>query len=174
METSKEKSAPMKLLRKLLASLIFILIIVIVGRRIVRSYYSTYITDPLLRQIIGIEKLLQYTDEIQAPMTVQRGAEEYNFGRLVHLIEASIEVKHLFYTSYLEQPKRRKYIDTNAMRDLLSELYREKVRLESYIYYIKNHSNKDGFIDKRGRSLNYFQKVLNKNIREIEAILKKI
>lgn len=173
MDTTKEMGTNMKSLPKVIAFLVIAFIAFMVGRRILRSYCATYIDNELLCRILGLDIPSKDGSEFAPLVPKSTSNTDYNFGRLVHLIEESIEVKHLFYAAYLEQPKRRKYVDIDAMKDLLSELYREKIRLDSYISYLKS-PNQNGFTDKRERSLYYFKKVLAKNIKEIESILKKI
>lgn len=172
METTKETVTNMRLLPKILVITVMTFIAFMVGRRILRSYCAAYIDNQLLAQILGLEISPKFSPDAPLQVPGAHGDNDYNFGRLIHLIEESIEVKHRFYASYLEQVGRRKYIDIEAMKDLLSELYREKIRLDSYVFYLKDQPI--GFTDKRERSLHYFKKVLTKNIKEIEIILKKI
>ncbi|MFA6527303.1 MAG: hypothetical protein WCT20_02675 [Candidatus Babeliales bacterium] len=174
METTKETAIHMRLLPKIFLILSLTLTVFIVGRRILRSYCAQYIDNQLLAQILGLETPTQFSANAPQQTPKFHSDSSYNFGRLVHLIEESIEVKHRFYAAYLEQARPRKYVDIEAMKDLLAELYREKVRLDSYIFYLRDNKQQSNFIDKRERSLNYFKKVLLKNIKEIEIILKKI
>jgi hypothetical protein len=160
----------MKIIHKLLITISILLIAFAMGRRVIRSFYASRIHNPLLQKILGIN----ISEPIEYPFgIIQEGYVKYNYDRLVHLINESIEVKRIFYESFYEPIKHRKEIDITSLKELLSELYREKVRLESYILYEKT-KEQEQLSDKKERSLLYFLKVLKKNIQDLEAILKKV
>lgn len=174
MDTTKETEIRVKPIQKILFIVAVFLIVFFIGRRLIRSFYGKYAENPVIAVLLGIDSPSKTSDQNLSQPMFQQSNNNYNFRRLIHLIEESLEVKRRFYASYLEHTKARTYVDTDAMKELLSELYREKMRLDNYIFYVKKAKTQAIFTDKRERSLGYFKKVLLKNIKEIEIILKKI
>lgn len=97
----------------------------------------------------------------------------YNFGRMLELVEASRDVQKAFYAHFSSPTMRKKNIDIQALKDLLAELYRERVRLLSFLQELKGNS-KETISVKQRRALLYYVKVLGKSATSIEAIIRKI
>lgn len=98
-------------------------------------------------------------------------ARVYDYKRMLHLIEQTREIKSAFYEQYQGYSTKKKIIDLKSTRELLSELYREKVRIERYTQAMKVQSY--GQIQpKKVRTFLYYQKVIEKCIKDMEFILR--
>ena len=97
----------------------------------------------------------------------------YNFKRMLELVEASRDVRAAFYAHFTTVHAKKKHIDVQALKDLLAELYRERVRLRSHIQDLRGESKESISIKKR-RTLLYYLKVLNQCIHDMENVLRKI
>jgi hypothetical protein len=98
-------------------------------------------------------------------------AGAYDYKRMLRLIEQTREMKSAFYEQYQGYPTRKKFIDLKSARELLAELYREKTRIERYVQAMKVQSY--GQVQpKKVRTFLYYQKVIEKCIKDMELVLR--
>lgn len=117
-----------------------------------------------------------------SPYPFPRTGASYNFKRMIDLVEASREVRAAFYSYFSEQSTKKQInsqrdhvgqIDIEALKELLVELYRERVRLRTFLQDIKGNQ-KEPLTVKNRRALLYYLKVLSKCIDDLEAIIRKV
>lgn len=95
----------------------------------------------------------------------------YNFKRMLDLISTARITKKEFYTRFSGIHSKQKVIDVKATRELLADLYREKIRLQKYIWETK--ARYKGVIPiKRKRTLLHYQIVIDSSIQDIEKVLR--
>ncbi len=141
-------------IKKIVFSLISLTMVSVLGHRLFCYFFNN--TNQLPMQLIG-----------QSQAAIGR----YDFGRMLSLIEQSRELKAAFYEQYQGFPSKKKIIDVKYARELLSELYREKVRIERYIQAVKIQF-KGQLTPKKARTLLYYQKVIYKCIDDVEFVLR--
>jgi hypothetical protein len=92
---------------------------------------------------------------------------------MLNLIEQSIQTRNAFYEQFTGKRSKRKAIDVNQTKRLLAELYREKVRLQRHLW--KERVRYKGELPlKRKRTIQYYQKVIEKCAVDLEAILRRV
>lgn len=97
---------------------------------------------------------------------------EYNYPRLLKLVEDSEKLKKAFYDQYAGFKTKIKPIDIKATKMLLADLYREKVRLNKYLHDVRLYY-KGNVPVKKANTLTYHQKVIDKCALDVEEILRK-
>ncbi len=112
--------------------------------------------------------------ESAAESTYQPQPGAYNFTRMIALLERTQAVRRRFKEQFRGYPSRHiKPIDMNETRDLLADLYRERVRLSKYFLAVKAQY-KGQIPEKRRKALVYYQGVVDECISDIEKILRKV
>jgi len=105
-----------------------------------------------------------------------RTGSSYNFKRMIELVDASREVRTAFYAYFTEGSTKKQIdqqIDIDALKELLVELYRERVRLRTFLQDVKG-DQKEPLTVKNRRALLYYLKVLGKCTADLEAIIRKV
>ncbi len=97
----------------------------------------------------------------------------YNYQRMLALIEQSQGLKRDFYAHFAGHSSKHKPIDPKFTKDLLADLYREKMRLQRHVRHIKVQY-KGHLPVKKARSLLYYQKVIEQCIRDVENMLRQM
>jgi hypothetical protein len=106
--------------------------------------------------------------------TVQPQPGAYNFTRMIALVERTQVVKRQFKDQFKGYSSRRyKPVDMKETRDLLADLYRERVRLSKHFLAVKVQY-KGQIPEKRRKALVYYQGVVDECISDIEKILRQV
>jgi hypothetical protein len=108
------------------------------------------------------------------PEEIEGQPRPYDYSRMLAIIEQAQNIKQTFYAQFDEQQKKsidRRYLDLKFIKSVLSDLYRERMRLERHIREIKMRS---GNIPpyKKLRTLRYYQKTIEQYSQNIEEILR--
>jgi hypothetical protein len=105
---------------------------------------------------------------------VQAKPGDYNFTRMLALIEKTEIIKQQFKDLYRGYPSRHyKPIDMQKTRELLSDLYRERIRFNQY-FLAEKVEHQGQIPEKRRRTLEYYQGVIDECIKDIEKILRQV
>lgn len=99
----------------------------------------------------------------------------YDYRRLVKLVKKAQQIKESFASQFIEEMshKKRKHLDKSEIRNILSDLYRERVRLTRFTKELKL-LRKGQLPIRQSRSLAYYDEVLEKYARSLEFILKQL
>jgi len=111
-----------------------------------------------------------------SPYPFPRTGSSYNFKRMIDLVDASREVKTSFYAHFSQRSTRKEMsqqLDIDALKELLVELYRERVRLRTFLQDVKGDQTEPLTVKNR-RALLYYLKVMSKCITDLEAIIRKV
>jgi len=145
------------------------LVIAVLG---MRKAYRSFVQRSTKIPIVAEKTTLQNSSYAQK--TKERWAHDanYDFDRMLLLIDKAKETKTLFFQQYSD-PQENVHLDKKTTEALLSELYREKLRLERYLWKVKLYY-RDVTPRKRYRSILYYQKVIDKSISDIELIVRNL
>ena len=135
------------------------LIVVLLTWGVPKVYHFFFASIPLPQHAYDSEDLPQLS------------AEGYDYRRMLRLIEQSKQIKSDFYANFRGYPAKRKPIDMKAAKELLSDLYREKIRLAKHVRTVKV-LYKGELPAKKQRTLLYYQEVVDKCARDLEQILR--
>jgi hypothetical protein len=98
----------------------------------------------------------------------------YGYTRMLSIIEQAQTIKHMFYAQFDEEQKKlidRRYLDLKYIQSVLSDLYRERMRLGRHMNEIKTRSDST-LPYKKLRTLRYYQKTIEEYAQNIEEILR--
>ena len=133
----------------------------------VRGGYRS-LSQPTLRQMHPAPPIPE------EPTTEQPRVGEYNFTRMITLVDRTQVVKRQFKEQFKGFPsKHYKPVDMKETRNLLSDLYRERVRLNQHVLAMKAQ-HKGQIPEKRRKALAYYQGVVDECIGDIEKILRQV
>jgi len=150
---------------------VFILVSVVVMLGM-RKAYRSFVQRTTKIPIVAEKTTLQNSSYTQ--QSRERWAQDagYDFDRMLSLIDKAKETKALFFQQY-SNPQENVHLDKKLTEEILSELYREKLRLERYMWKVKLYY-RDVTPRKRYRSILYYQKVVDKSISDIEMIVRNL
>lgn len=97
----------------------------------------------------------------------------YNFDRMLVLIEQTRVSKKHFYDHFRPGLRRQTVVDVKEVRELLSDLYREKVRLQKHLWAERSRYE-DGIPLKVKQKIQHYQNVIDSCIGDIEKMLRRI
>jgi hypothetical protein len=98
----------------------------------------------------------------------------YNFSRMLKLVDQTRHVKEAYHAHFSGRPSRKqKPINVKDVQSLLQDLYRERVRIDRYLWDMKVQF-KGQLPYKRAQSLRYYQKVIEDAVRDVENILRRV
>jgi hypothetical protein len=97
----------------------------------------------------------------------------YDYGRMLAIIEQAQKIKQTFYAQFDEHHKSldRRYLDLKFIKSVLSDLYRERLRLDRHIREVKVQSS-EVLPFKKLRTLRYYQKTVEQYAQSLEEILR--
>jgi len=100
---------------------------------------------------------------------------QYDYKRFIKLIKKARNIKEAYTAQFIEDMprKKRKQLDLREIKGLLTDLYRERVRLERYIKELRV-LRKGQLPIKQSRALSYYDKVLEKDIKDLEFIVQQL
>jgi hypothetical protein len=93
---------------------------------------------------------------------------------MLTIIEQAQKIKRMFYAQFDEERKKsvdRRYLDLKFIQSVLSDLYRERMRLGKHMSEIKTRSNST-LPYKKLRTLRYYQKTIEEYAQNLEEILR--
>lgn len=155
----------MNVVRKIFITLLCIAAAWIVLRKTYRYYLKRTATVKIqgAKELEGGLERVHTTSNITPP--------QHNFSRTVMLIEQTQTLKKDFKQSFSGVPSKVKSINIKTTKTLLTDLYREKIRLQRYRWESKvyHHGNVP---QKISRTISYYQGVIEKCITDVEAILR--
>ena len=151
--------------------LLFILLLVIAVLGI-RKAYRSFVQRSTKIPIVPEKTTIQ--NRSYGQQTKERWAHDadYDFDRMLMLVDKAKETKGMFFQQY-SNPQENIHLDKKTTEALLAELYREKLRLERYMWKVKLYY-RDVTPRKRYRSILYYQKVIDKSIGDIELIVRNL
>ena len=98
---------------------------------------------------------------------------KYNFDRMLDLIKKTKETRTQFYEQFKQGKRRNKPIDVKKTRELLSDVYREKIRLQQYMWD-ERVRHTQGLPPKKKQKIQYYQQVIDQSIRDLEHVLRRV
>jgi len=150
---------------------IFIALSVIITLLVLRkTYVMLFLSQSSVPTPLSVKRVLERAQE-EAIVARHDSLRDYNFKRMLKLVEETKSINRRFYHQFKQEPDFGNGIDRKQIQILLAELYREKLRLERYIWKIRVYY-KDLVPRKKYRSLIYHQKVIDGCIKDLEAILR--
>jgi len=99
----------------------------------------------------------------------------YDYERMLTIIEHAQKIKKVFADQFNVQLSidDGRYLDLKFVKSVLSDLYRERVRLERRMHHIKVNPS-DVPTHKKLRSLRYYQKTIEEYSQSLEEILRQL
>ncbi len=99
----------------------------------------------------------------------------YDYERMLAIIEQAQKIKKVFAAQFSEQVNadEARYLDLKFVKSVLSDLYRERVRLERRMHNIKVQPS-DVPAYKKLRSLRYYQKTIEEYSQSLEEVLRQL
>ena len=97
----------------------------------------------------------------------------YDYTRLIGIIEKTIELKKSFYQQFFSETTAHKSVGRKEVRELLADLYREKVRLVKFDRQMRIRFKGD-VPPKRKRTVKHYQRIVDKCISDMEQILRQL
>ncbi len=139
-----------------------------IHKRFVRPFFAAYSSSTQKPEIIP--------DTKGAILGASSDQPNYNFERMLRLIDEALAIKKNFYKQF--SMKRHNFDDKDAvdiklLKKLLEDLYRERVRLKRYTWELKVRFKGD-VPPKKMRTVIYYQRVVDNCCSDLEAILRKL
>jgi DNA polymerase elongation subunit (family B) len=106
--------------------------------------------------------------------TLEGSLRPYDYTRMLTIIEQAQKIKHMFNAQFDEDHKKlldRRYLDLKFIQSVLSDLYRERMRLGKHMNEIKIRNNST-LPYKKLRTLRYYQKTIEEYAQNLEEILR--
>jgi hypothetical protein len=102
-------------------------------------------------------------------------SKPYDYERMLTIIEQAQKIKKAFADQFSEQlnADEARYLDLKFVRSVLSDLYRERVRLERRMHHIKVQPSEVPMY-KKLRSLRYYQKTIEEYSQSLEEIVRQL
>lgn len=155
-----------KVIKKAVITLLCIAGLWVVIRKTYRFVISKITTQKQFIVIQQVPSDQEISGECKPPI-------KYNYQRTLKLIKQTGEIKKTFQQQFTGVVSKQKPIDLKLTKSLLSDLYREKVRLHRYFIELKVHY-KNNVPPKKSRSVLHYQKVINICIKDLETILRQV
>jgi hypothetical protein len=109
---------------------------------------------------------------LKAPQFPSNG--HYNYRRMIALVDQAREIKSAFNELFTGvSSKKSKPVDVSLTKEVLADLYREKVRLSKYAVEMRVRY-KGQVPRKKRQAIIFYQQVVDRCIRDLEAVLRQI
>jgi len=96
----------------------------------------------------------------------------YNYTRMLAIVDQCQKVRSAFKEQFGPDGAKVR-IDRDLTKELLADVYRERVRLHRYTYEMKVRY-KGSVPEKKARTIIYYQKIIDTNARALEIIIRQL
>ena len=97
----------------------------------------------------------------------------YDYARLISVIERTIELKKTFYQQFFSESSQSRPVGRKEAKELLADLYREKVRLIKFDRQMRVRFKGD-VPPKKKRTVTHYQRIIDKCIYDTELIVRQL
>lgn len=158
-----------KFMKNVKKTVIFVLFLAVFYAVVRKTYRFLFYHESAYFSSVHVQKPVILKQEARRSEVVLT----YNYERLLRLVEQSKSLKKSFYEQFTGVRTKIKPIDIKATKALLSDLYREKVRLDKYMRELKAFY-KGNVPLKKANTLIYHQKVVEQCAQDVAEILRKV
>jgi hypothetical protein len=96
----------------------------------------------------------------------------YNYVRMLAIIDQCQKVQSAFHAQFSQHPEHVR-IDAILAKELLADVYRERVRLLRYTQEMKV-KYKGNVPEKKSRTLLYYQQIIDRHAKILEVIIRQL